>query len=251
MGKIYASADWHGSKIGYQILDFLKEDDTLYFLGDAIDREEYGADLMKRLLNDKRVIYLMGNHEEFFTHCMLDIYDTDKLDGMSGVWYYTNGGEYTVDAFLNNNYTRKQLENLIIKIQHLPLEEKYVNKKGDVIILEHAGYTPGIKRNHDPLWDRDHFHDKWDYAPHTYIVHGHTPVQYLKWHYNYVDKPKMTKEEIQWKYEFFHEEPTDYKPTILKYCGGHKICIDLCTIASNRIALLDLDTFEAIYFDAD
>ena len=41
------------------------------------------------------------------------------------------------------------------------------------------------------------------------------------------------------------------KPEIIRYCSGHKFDVDMCTIASDRISLLDLDTFEVIYFDTD
>jgi len=54
-------------------------------------------------------------------------------------------------------------------------------------------------------------------------VHGHTPVQYV-----------MQDE----KYE-----------EILKYCNNHKIDIDMGTYVSNITVLLDLDTFEPIYFN--
>ena len=48
-----------------------------------------------------------------------------------------------------------------------------------------------------------------------------------------------------------YDEEIDKMPTpeILTYCGGHKIDLDLCTIVTNRAALLDLDTFEVKYFE--
>ena len=46
----------------------------------------------------------------------------------------------------------------------------------------------------------------------------------------------------------WYDEKNPYIPDVLFYCNGHKIDIDLCTIVSNRIALLDLDTFEVKYF---
>ena len=42
---------------------------------------------------------------------------------------------------------------------------------------------------------------------------------------------------------------TSYKnDSIIPYCEGHKIDIDLGCFVSRQIALLDLDTFEPIYF---
>lgn len=251
MGKVYATADWHGSKLGFKVLEMLGPYDRLYFLGDAADRGKYGADLIEALLKDERVIYLMGNHEDMLHRLILNIYDTNSLAGMNGHWFYNNGGEPTIDGFLEEKkYTREQLEELVVKIQHLPLKETYINKDGKNIILEHAGYTPGIQhRNHDPLWDREHFYDKWDGGANTYIVHGHTPVQYLKFHFGYNGEEPKTKEEKLIGAKWLGNESVDYKPTILRYCDGHKFDIDMCTITDKRIAVLNLDTFEEIYFD--
>ena len=35
---------------------------------------------------------------------------------------------------------------------------------------------------------------------------------------------------------------------VVKYCGGHKIDIDLGSFAYHKTCLLDLDNFEPIYF---
>jgi hypothetical protein len=36
---------------------------------------------------------------------------------------------------------------------------------------------------------------------------------------------------------------------IYKYCNGHKINIDLGSFSTHRTCLLNLDTFEPIYFE--
>lgn len=256
MGRTFASSDWHGCEVANKIFDFLQPDDKLYFLGDAADRGPIGADLIESLLTDERVIYLKGNHEEFFIRCMLDIYQSNYVGGMNGLWYYKNGGEFTVDSFIDQKkYTEKQIRVIVEELEKLPTVCNYRNKKGNNIILEHAGYTPWepSHRRHDPLWDRDHFDDPYNQkGANTYIIHGHTPVQYLQFYYGYVDQPKITIEDLERKHTWMNEEPIkDWKPTILRYCNGHKIDIDMCTITSNRVALLNLDTFEEIYFDAE
>ena len=256
MGRVFCSSDWHGCEVAKKVFDFLQPDDTLYFLGDAADRGPIGADLIEKLLSDNRVIYLKGNHEQFFIQCMLDIYKTNNVGGKNGIWYYRNGGEFTVDAFIDKKkYTEEQIKTVIKKFEELPIICNYRNKKGNNIILEHAGYTPWGFQNpqHDPLWDRTHFHDPYNQkGANTYIIHGHTPVQYLQFHYGYIDQPKKTIEDLKRKNAWGNgESMKNWKPTILHYCNGHKIDIDLCTINSNRIALLDLDTFEEIYFDEE
>ena len=256
MGRTYATADWHGCEVARKVWDFLQHDDKLYFLGDAADRGPIGAELIENLLTDDRVTYLKGNHEDFFAKLMPNIYITNYVGGVNGHWYYNNGGEPTVDAFVDKKkYTKEQIGFLAETLKNLPTECRYINKDGKEIILEHAGYTPwGMPiRNHDPLWDRDHFDDLYNQkGTNTYIIHGHTPVQYLQFYYGYNGCPPMTTEFAKLKRAFLYDEPMgDWKPTILHYCNGHKIDIDLCTIVSNRVALLDLDTFEEIYFDKD
>lgn len=256
MGRVLCSADWHGCEVALKVFDFLQPDDKLYFLGDSCDRGPIGAELMEKLLTDNRVIYLKGNHEQFFTQHMLNIYKTNYVGGKNGIWYYDNGGEPTVDTFMDKKkYTEEQIKNIVNIVSELPTVCTYKNKKGNNIILEHSGYTPWkeSRRRHDPLWDREHFDDLYNQkGANTYVIHGHTPVQYLQFYYGYNGRPPMTAELAELKRAFLCDEPMgDWKPTILHYCNGHKIDIDMCTIVSNRVALLDLDTFEEIYFDGN
>ena len=36
---------------------------------------------------------------------------------------------------------------------------------------------------------------------------------------------------------------------IVTYCDGHKIDIDLCTVYTDKVAILNLDTLIPIYFE--
>ena len=148
-------------------------------------------------------------------------------------------------------------------LKNMTLKQTYESPLGHKVILEHAGYSPFDvpHRHHDPLWDREHFYDSWDnYMPgkeadRTYLVHGHTPMQFLVFQYGYKDVPPITKELIDIKYKWLYgndeESKTAFDPFVLRYCNGHKFDIDLCTIVHNKAALLDLDTFEVIYFQED
>ena len=60
-------------------------------------------------------------------------------------------------------------------------------------------------------------------ATNTFIVHGHTPVQSI------ID--------------------SDDDPKMMFYCGEHKVNIDLGSVWSGIAALVNLDTFDAHYFD--
>jgi len=138
----------------------------------------------------------------------------------------------------------------------------YITKK-HIFRMSHSGFIPGIAffsqsdiywDRQYVLWDRRHFKDDWPKETEfkkTIILHGHTPVQYLKFEYDYKGKKEdeITKEELEIKRQWYENGIIEWKPTIVRYCDGHKFDIDMGTIASKRIALLDLDTFHEFYFD--
>ena len=271
MGRVFATTDWHGNwAVAQKVFDFLQPDDILYYLGDATDRGENGVKILQAMMNNPRIFYIKGNHDEFVELGIEKInYEEDECNGASDlpirreaerfdlIWWETmNGGKWTHSDLWK--LTKVKRMKIHAYIANAATEVRYPSKKG-TIILEHAGYTPGRKeknkwgKGHDPLWDREHFEQKWNEEeyPHTYVVHGHTPVQYLKWDFGYIDKPPLTQKDMIYKRQFAYDEPTDYRPTILHYCNGHKIDLDMCTITSNRVALLDLDTFEEYYFDGE
>lgn len=258
MGRVFASSDWHGcGTVANKVLDFLKPDDKLYFLGDAIDRGPDGFKIMTKLLNDPRITYMMGNHESMMLEAIehMIIYGLEEYQycGMDNIWLYGNGG---IKTFEDMNYGKGiNLPKLYKNIKNMPV---YVilTLKDKKVILEHAGYTPDkngkVKwdsKHHDPIWDRDHFWDPWSGAENMYLIHGHTPVQYLQFEYGYYNCPKLTKEELQLRTTW--ELKGKYTPQVIRYCDSHKFDIDMCTIVSKRIALIDLDTFEIIYFDEE
>ena len=55
---VWVTTDLHGNyDLWAQIKEFLQEDDTLIFLGDAVDRGSRGFEIFMELLNDERVCY--------------------------------------------------------------------------------------------------------------------------------------------------------------------------------------------------
>jgi hypothetical protein len=123
-----------------------------------------------------------------------------------------------------------------MKLMDLPIQQTICQRHANnMIILNHAGYTPGNKyhvHNLDNLlWDRSHIVDDWpetyDYDD-VYVIHGHTPYQSMK---NF----------LSWK---DREGYDPNKLSALWYASGHKCCIDVGSIVSWTTVLLDLDTFE-------
>ena len=64
---IYAMSDLHGCFNAYlemlKKID-LKEEDTLYILGDVIDRGLYGIDILLDMMKRPNIKPLIGNHED-------------------------------------------------------------------------------------------------------------------------------------------------------------------------------------------
>lgn len=264
--RVYASSDWHGCwDVAKKVLDYLQPEDILYYLGDATDRGPHGIKILQALMYRQNTFYIMGNHDEMLREALpyirAEVMDINEYHGNKFAFWYENGGRVTEEDLLLN-YSPNQMLEFVKFLNNLPTELRYKSPKGHTVIMEHAGYTPFatcLRRNHNPLWDREHFHDKWTFrstasekAKNTYLVHGHTPVQYLKYEYTYKGQEPLTKEEKQHKYDWWKEENQKIMiPKVIRYCDGHKFDVDMCTIVSGRIALLDLDTFEEIYFDGE
>lgn len=234
MNKTYAFTDLHGRyELWRQIKEYCDETDTLYFLGDACDRGDDGLRIIIELLQDKRVKYIKGNHEEFLEDIGADVagghYSTTPLWRM-------NGGFSTLQDF--EKLAEESQEYFVRKMARLPLIDSYVNKKGQTILLSHAGYTPTKewegKKISNYLWDRDHVYDDWPSAPEykeTYVVHGHTPVDCLR--------PTLQ----MLRYDFTQEQK--YSP--IYYCEGHKIDLDLASFDSGFAILFDLDELKVAH----
>lgn len=241
MNKTYAITDLHGQyELWEQIKNYCDETDTIYCLGDCCDRGPGGMDIIREMIADKRVVYLCGNHEEMFTICMTDYLD-DKFHNLN--WWYQNGGQATYDAARVLGYD--SILWYARKFMTMPREAIYINKKGQIIHLSHAGtaldYTNLDKhyyemRHMDPLiWDRKHYLRKWPeeekYKNH-YIVHGHTPVPY------------MIKDFLEIN-RFLERKEFDIDPSkqfeVLNYSDGHKFNLDLASFISGTAALFDLD----------
>lgn len=114
------------------------------------------------------------------------------------------------------------------KLKELPIAQTYLNKKGQLILLSHAGYTPYIESlpsEEDLIWNRSHFNQKWNNAfPDSIIIHGHTPIPYFN--------------------EYLYDYPKEVKLGAFWYCNNHKVNIDCGTVLTGISTMIDLDTWE-------
>ena len=93
---IYVLSDIHGNlrrfnSIMEQIN--LKESDTLYILGDAIDRHPYGIKILRRIMKMPNAKMLLGNHE----YIMLKAIGDSEINLIALALWYQNRGKCTHD----------------------------------------------------------------------------------------------------------------------------------------------------------
>lgn len=140
---IYVLSDIHGQKRRFESIMKqinLQAEDTLYVLGDVIDRNPDGIQILRRLMAMPNVKMVLGNHE----YMMLDALYFEHKDYEFGWQYrqkhrfelwYKNGGRITHNYL---KHIKKSIRSEIFEyLEQLPLnEEVVVNEKR--FILTHA-----------------------------------------------------------------------------------------------------------------
>lgn len=232
MPKHYAIADIHGMYDIYeQVCAMLQPDDVVYFLGDAADRGYACFKTMKAIYSNPQWIYLKGNHEDMMNKALRQHLgeDFEVYYSPMELWF-NNGGNKTFYEWLEDGADLTWAT----RLDKLPLQAEYTNKKDITFHMSHAGFTLGaFPWGDDLLWNRNHFYKKWDEEkyPNDICIHGHTPIEYLL-------------KKISYKEELKHYNPK--QPEAKIYCNGHKIDIDNGVFYTGATVLYDLDEMKAI-----
>ena len=231
---IYAMSDIHDEYEKYRsMLDLIhfSDDDTLYVLGDVVDRSPQSAELLFDMASRPNVYPIMGNHEivaiDMLSTLLLEhteenfekYFNVEFLEQV-GAWQM-NGGDSTIEAF--RALRPDERSDLLDYMRDFSLYET-VDVGDRIFILVHAGLQNFDE--HRPLRDyaadelvlADHaMHRQYFSDPSIYIVKGHTPT------------PLITgKAEI--------------------YQDANNICIDCgASFPEGRLACLCLDTMEEFY----
>lgn len=168
---IYCISDIHGEKDRFHAmleLIHFSERDTLYIIGDVIDRAPSGVDILKEIIATPNMIMLLGNHEQM----CLDTLGPNSVFGSRELWKQ-NGGNKTYRELL---YVCSPVERRRILW--------FLEKLPDHLDIEVAG-----KRYHlvhalpseDPqarIWERPKPGDP-PYSEDRVAIVGHTPTCYL------------------------------------------------------------------------
>jgi serine/threonine protein phosphatase 1 len=220
---IYCIADVHGCySLFRQAVDYLKEGDKLYVLGDILDRGPHGIKILRDIMKDERIELIMGNHELIF----LDAIDEEQsLDDMnlSLQTLFINGGEKTLIEFRTfNTIEQKKMKEYLKNLEYCSI----ISLENKNIFLAHDNwpYPLTFKRENlfwrtekcDVCWNRIKKDDiVWpEEVDDWYQIHGHTPVG------------------------------TKYFPSIedypVNYADGHMWNIDLATPETGLLALFNV-----------
>jgi len=207
-------------KIGFS------DEDTLYILGDIVDRGSDGIKLLLDAMGRKNVVALLGNHDFLCSHLLKAIADSPEIQKNElflkkyDLWLM-DGGAPTVEGFLK--LAESEQKKILLYMSYMPVYEE-LEVGGRRFFLSHT--VPEKSRMlkfkslmwqefiiGEPEYETEYFDDK-------IIVTGHTPTGFIS--------PK-------------------YKGRIWQ--KNNHIAIDCGAVFGNPLGCICLDTLEEFYVE--
>lgn len=190
---IYVMSDLHGEYAKYlEMLEKIRfcDDDTLYILGDAVDRGPDPIPLLQDMMARENVYFLMGNHEGMALHVLeklnVEVTAENAENHLNAEWmgrimeWQQNGGDVTMRQFRRLSADERQ--DVLDYLRDAPMYD-VAEAGGKTFVLVHAGlghFRKGKKLREytfeemtcmRPDFERQCFDD-----PDVYVVCGHTPT---------------------------------------------------------------------------
>lgn len=175
MDKIFVIGDIHGCfdklRTLMEKIPIDLEQDKLIFIGDYIDRGLNSFKVLDYLVKLKiqfpNIIFLKGNHEEMLVN---------YLTGVDRFTYLLNGGQKTLDEYLNQTVHTGSSP---VPRDHMAfLKSLVMYYQTEDYIFVHAGLRKKIplekQKSQDLLWIRKSFIST-DYNFRKRVIFGHTP----------------------------------------------------------------------------
>lgn len=177
---IYVMSDIHGNLKNFNsIMEQinLKESDTLYILGDVIDRYPDGIKILRKIMKMPNAKMLLGNHEYMMLNA---IENDDEINASALELWYCNGGKCTHDYLIG---IRKDIRKKIFDyLRSLPLNID-IKVGGQKYKLVH-GFPKEYYKDSDLKYDSEIEFAVWkrlkpyEFTPKDYIlIFGHTPTR--------------------------------------------------------------------------
>ena len=184
---IYVMSDIHGNMRRFRSvmeqID-LQPEDTLYVLGDVIDRYPFGIDILEEIMAAPNIKMLLGNHEYMMLNSLYPLKDGlpwYRVQNWSTLtqWYH-NAGEITEDALAERSKERRM--EIFDYLKALPLNID-VEVNGNTYKLVHAAPVEFFTSDETWYYDDETAYAVWkrdfdfsllsgDYV----MVFGHTPT---------------------------------------------------------------------------
>lgn len=226
---VFAVSDIHGCFKKYKaLMDYLRlsDTDTLYILGDILDRGDGGIKTIFDLLSRKNVVCLRGNHDHtafiLLRHLLLsdDGFDSEMQLESFQLWL-SDGGATTFSSFFNLG--ENEQKQVLAFLNSMPFY-KEIQVQGNKFLLAHTvpeketmlkskKTAPYDYIFGEPEYEKVYFDD-------TVIVTGHTPTGFI--------------------------DP-NYTGRIWK--GNNHIAIDCGAVFGNPLGCICLDTMKEIYVE--
>lgn len=188
----YVISDIHGMYTKYiemmNLID-LQDTDTLYILGDIVDRGLQSMKILQDMMKRPNVFGIFGNHELMMIECLsflcqeiteefLNSLDEEKLMRLSD--WMNNDAFYTIKEF--KSLSKKEQQDIIEYLMELTAYEE-VTVNGKDYLLVHAGLGDFSEEKSLDEYDVNDFvwkHPDWDMPyftdPNKFVVVGHTPT---------------------------------------------------------------------------
>ena len=185
----YVMGDIHG--IYYAFNNMLRnikfsENDTLYIIGDVVDRGPEPIKTLQRVMKTPNIKMLLGNHED-----MMQKY-YEELDEYDKYLWYNNGGMVTQQQFERLSADEKCA--ILEHIRALPLKEEITIGK-QKYILAHA--SPFGTTKDELIWERIYPYQMTPPGDEIYIC-GHTPVIRYSRRKSHIAEIKKSADERTW-----------------------------------------------------
>ena len=186
---IYVLSDVHGCYDKYiKMLEKIKfcEKDTLYILGDIVDRGKSGLKIALDIAKKQNIILLRGNHDQQAGILLSNLYllqdeeISKKLAPIFSSWI-SDGGDVTIKEFLS---LTEEEQCIVLNVIKNSLIHKEINVNGIDYILAHT--VPEIEKldTYEDWSEEDYIMGEPDYEEVYFedkiIVTGHTPTAYIE-----------------------------------------------------------------------
>lgn len=197
---IYVLSDIHGNKVNFEsILDMirLQPEDSLYVLGDVIDRYPYGVQILQQIMKMPNAYMVLGNHEWMMMKALnIKSEAVESIIGSKQETYkhkietlalwYGNGGEPTHTEW--NKLSENEREEIAGYLMSIPLsyEVEIANRKFKLVhavpIEFYQRYNSSKFQNaiEYAVWERKLPEYPLDTDTDYTIIFGHTPTFYLQ-----------------------------------------------------------------------